>query len=141
MDKIVLVGVGEPGKLGNDDWLKIGGAAFSRIGKAERATVTLALPETTIAGDEAADMALGMILRSYKFDRYKTRKNEENDDPKRAAKINICVADTHTAKRAFEVAEAVADGVVQARNLVNEPSNVLGPVEFAEEAENSQSSV
>lgn len=135
VDKIVLVGVGEPGKLGNDDWLKIGGAAFSRIGKAERATVTLALPETTIAGDEAADMALGMILRSYKFDRYKTRKNEENDDPKRAAKINICVADTHTAKRAFEVAEAVADGVVQARNLVNEPSNVLGPVEFAEEAE------
>ncbi|ABS15313.1 leucyl aminopeptidase [Brucella anthropi] len=136
VDKIVLVGVGEPGKLGNDDWLKIGGAAFSRIGKAERATVTLALPETTIAGDEAADLALGMILRSYKFERYKTRKNnEENGDPKHAAKISICVADPHTAKRAFEVAEAVADGVIQARNLVNEPANILGPVEFAQEAE------
>ncbi|RRY18142.1 leucyl aminopeptidase [Brucella anthropi] len=136
VDKIVLVGVGEPGKLGNDDWLKIGGAAFSRIGKAERATVTLALPETTIAGDEAADFALGMILRSYKFERYKTRKNnEENGDPKHAAKISICVADPHTAKRAFEVAEAVADGVIQARNLVNEPANILGPVEFAQEAE------
>ncbi|WP_282097630.1 M17 family peptidase N-terminal domain-containing protein, partial [Brucella abortus] len=71
VEKIVLVGVGEPGKLGNDDWLKIGGAAFSQIGNAERVTLTLALPETTIAGDEAADVALGMVLRSYKFDRYK----------------------------------------------------------------------
>ncbi|QNQ62170.1 leucyl aminopeptidase [Brucella sp. 6810] len=135
VEKIVLVGVGEPGKLGNDDWLKIGGAAFAQIGNAERVTVTLALPETTIAGDEAADVALGMVLRSYKFDRYKTRKSEENGEPKHAAKITICVADTHGARKAFEVAEAVADGVIQARNLVNEPANILGPVEFAEEAE------
>ncbi|MDT6940468.1 leucyl aminopeptidase [Brucella pseudogrignonensis] len=138
IDKIVLVGVGEPGDLGNDDWIKIGGAAFSRIGKSERATVTLALPETTIAGDEAADVALGMILRSYEFNRYKTRKSEENGEPKHAAKVHIHVADTHSAKKALEVAEAVADGVLKARDLVNEPANVLGPVEFAEEAEKLQ---
>lgn len=135
IDKIVLVGVGEAGSLGNDDWIKIGGAAFSRIGKAEHAYVTLALPETTIAGDEAADVALGMILRSYKFNRYKTRKNDENGEPKHAPKITIATVDTHGAKKAFEAAEAIADGVIQARNLVNEPANVLGPVEFAEEAE------
>ncbi|MFD1197555.1 leucyl aminopeptidase [Brucella gallinifaecis] len=138
IDKIVLVGTGEPGELGNDDWIRIGGAAFSRIGKSERATVTLALPETTIAGDEAADVALGMILRSYEFKRYKTRKNEENGEPKHAAKVQIHVADTHSAKKAFEVAEAVADGVIKARDLVNEPANILGPVEFAEEAEKLQ---
>ncbi|PWL18177.1 leucyl aminopeptidase [Falsochrobactrum shanghaiense] len=135
VEKIVLVGVGEPGKLGNDDWIRIGGAAFSRIGKSTRATVTLALPETTIAGDEAADVALGMILRSYDFNRYKTRKDEENGEPKHAAKISLCVADTASAKKALEVAEAVADGVLKARDLVNEPANILGPVEFAEEAE------
>ncbi|ANG95555.1 leucyl aminopeptidase [Brucella pseudogrignonensis] len=135
VDKIVLVGVGDPGELGNDDWIKIGGAAFSRIGKAERATLTLALPETTIAGDEAGDVALGMILRSYEFNRYKTRKSEENAEPKHAAKIHIQTADVHSAKRALEVAEAVADGVLKARDLVNEPANILGPVEFAEEAE------
>ena len=135
IDKIVLVGVGEPGELGNDDWIKIGGAAFSRIGKSERATLTLALPETTIAGDEAGDVALGMILRSYEFNRYKTRKNEEANEPKHAAKVQIHTADVHSAKRALEVAEAVADGVLKARDLVNEPANILGPVEFAEEAE------
>ncbi|MCX2696073.1 MULTISPECIES: leucyl aminopeptidase [Ochrobactrum] len=135
IDKIVLVGAGDPGELGNDDWVKIGGAAFSRIGKAERATLTLALPETTIAGDEAGDVALGMILRSYDFNRYKTRKNEENNEPKHSAKVHIHVADVHSAKRALEVADAVADGVLKARDLVNEPANILGPVEFAEEAQ------
>lgn len=135
IEKIVLVGVGDPAKLGNDDWLKIGGAAFSRIGKSDRATITLALPETTIAGDEAADVALGALLRSYEFNRYKTRKDEEKEEPKASAKINICVADVASAKAAFTVAEAVADGVRKARDLVNEPANILGPVEFANEAE------
>ncbi len=136
VEKIVLVGVGEPGQLGNDDWIRIGGAAFARIGKGERATLTLAVPDTSVAGDEAADVALGMILRAYAFDRYKTKKKDDNGETgKHAAKVTICVADPKSAGKAFEVAEAVADGVVQARDLVNEPANTLGPVEFAEEAE------
>ena len=137
LDKIVLVGVGDPAKLGNDDWLKIGGAAFAGLGKSDRASVLLALPEASIAGDEAADFALGMALRSYKFDRYKTKKSddgEQGDDAKNHAKITINVADPASAKKAFQTAEAIADGVVQARNLVNEPANILGPDEFAEEA-------
>ncbi len=39
------------------------------------------------------------------------------------------------AKKAFDAAQAVADGVILARDLVNLPPNVLGPVEFAEKAE------
>ena len=36
------------------------------------------------------------------------------------------------AAKAFAARKAVADGVFLARDLVNEPANVLGPVEFAE---------
>src|SRR5690606_5440274 len=39
-----------------------------------------------------------------------------------------------TAKREFEDAQAVAEGVCLARDLVNEPANVLGPAEFASKA-------
>ncbi len=35
----------------------------------------------------------------------------------------------------LKLPKRVADGVIQARNLVNEPANILGPVEFAQEAE------
>ncbi|MBK3745938.1 leucyl aminopeptidase, partial [Paraburkholderia aspalathi] len=126
-----------PEKLGNDDWLRIGGAAFSKIGKSKTAFVTLAVPGVDIAGDEAAEFALGMLLRSYEFTKYKTKKSDDNgqDSKKSAAKISIAVASPDMAKIAYTVAEAIADGVVQARNLVNEPANILGPVEFAEEVQ------
>src|SRR5262249_62423859 len=38
------------------------------------------------------------------------------------------------AERAYRARKAVADGVFLARALVNEPANILGPVEFAERA-------
>src|SRR5262249_57021715 len=40
-------------------------------------------------------------------------------------------ADPKAAARAFQPANAIADGVALARDLVNEPANVLGPAEFA----------
>ncbi len=46
------------------------------------------------------------------------------------------MADPQAAKKAFVQAEAVAEGVVLARDLVIlEPANMLGPIEFAERIE------
>ncbi|MBB2970286.1 leucyl aminopeptidase [Mesorhizobium sp. RMAD-H1] len=135
IDRVVLVGVGDPAKLANDDWLKIGGAAFSRIGHSSTASVTFALPETQLLPENAADFALGMLLRAYRFDKYKTKKNEDNgEEPKGGVKITLQAENPSAAKKAFADAEAIAAGVKLARDLVNEPANVMGPVEFAEEA-------
>jgi leucyl aminopeptidase len=46
----------------------------------------------------------------------------------------LAVADPAGAKRAWLSREAIAEGVILARDLVNEPPNVLGPVEFADRA-------
>jgi leucyl aminopeptidase len=137
LERLVLVGGADPAKLKGDDWLKIGGAAFSKIGKSKNVSVILALPGTEISAENAADFALGMLLRSYTFDKYKTKKgkDESEKEDKFVASITIQVADPHAAKKAFASAEAVADGVILARNLVNEPANILGPVEFAERIE------
>jgi leucyl aminopeptidase len=43
--------------------------------------------------------------------------------------------DAAACKKAFASRQAVADGVTLARDLVNEPANMLGPVEFAARAE------
>jgi leucyl aminopeptidase len=43
--------------------------------------------------------------------------------------------DAAACKKAFASRQAVADGVMLARDLVNEPANILGPVEFAARAE------
>ena len=138
LEKLILVGTGDPAKLKADDWLKIGGAAFSKLGKAKNAAVVLALPDAEVSAGNIAEFALGMLLRSYAFDKYKTKKGKDDEDSgasKSSANITIQVADPSAAKKAFADAEAVAEGVILARDLVNEPANILGPVEFAERVE------
>ncbi|MBZ9655143.1 leucyl aminopeptidase [Phyllobacterium lublinensis] len=138
LERLVLVGCGDPAKLKGDDWLKIGGAALSKIGVAKHVTVLLALPDAQISAENAADFALGMLLRSYTFDKYKTKRGKDNGEEKEdksPARITIQVADAGAAKKAYVSAEAVAEGVILARDLVNEPANILGPVEFAERVE------
>ena len=74
-----MVGSGDPAKLKGDDWLKIGGAALSKIGTAKNVTVVLALPGAEISAENAAEFALGMLLRSYTFDKYKTKKGKDDE--------------------------------------------------------------
>jgi leucyl aminopeptidase len=78
-------------------------------------------------------MALGVRLRAYAFDRYKTKRKDDDERPK-AVKVVIAVAGVAAAQKAFAARAAVADGVVLARDLVNEPANVLYPEEFARRA-------
>ena len=48
--------------------------------------------------------------------------------------MSVAVSDVAATRSAFAAREAVADGVVLARDLVNEPANVLYPEEFARRA-------
>ncbi len=140
-DRLLVVGLGKPEDLTAQDWLKAGGVIASKLGKKGKATVFLDLDGLAVTGQQAADLALGMLLRNYTFDRYKTKKSSSDDveeaDAKsdKPIKVTIVTAAASDAKKAFADAEAVAGGVILARNLVNEPPNVLGPVEFAARAE------
>ena len=51
-------------------------------------------------------------------------------------KVAIAVANVPAAQKAYAARAAVADGVVIARDLINEPANVLYPEEFARRAAN-----
>jgi leucyl aminopeptidase len=96
-------------------------------------TVLFDLPEADAAA--AASFALGMKLRAYRFDRYKSKKDDKaekgDDDPVR---VTIAVADVDAARAAGASLPAIAEGVTKARDLVNEPPNVLYPIEFARRA-------
>ena len=83
----------------------------------------------------AAEFALGARLRAYQFDKYKSKKPDaENGDDREPIALNLALDDSAAGKAAFAAREAVAEGVELARNLVNEPPNVLFPETFAERA-------
>ena len=129
--RLVVIGTGKAKELTSFDLVKLGGSAMGRIpGSASVATLFAELPGGALTPEQAADVALGMRLRAYSFDRYKT-KRKEDEEPKGAKEVTIAVDNPGAARRTFAPRQAVADGVDLARDLVNEPSNVLYPEEFA----------
>ncbi|MCC2113202.1 MAG: leucyl aminopeptidase, partial [Hyphomicrobiales bacterium] len=132
-DRVIVLGVGK--SADEADWTKLGGVAMAEIAraKATAAEIALDLPEDNEATPgQAAGFAEGMKLRAYAFDRYKTKKNGDNgDDLSTSAKVTIRVPKPQKARAEFRKREAVVDGTLLARDLVNEPGNVLGPAEFA----------
>jgi leucyl aminopeptidase len=132
--RLIVVGVGKAADLKPQDMVKLGGAAAGRIpASASQATIFADLPGGPMKPEQAADLALGTRLRRYEFDRYKTRRKEGEEAPK-LRDIAIAVGDPARARKAWAAREAVAAGVVLARDLVNEPANVLYPEEFARRA-------
>ena len=67
-----------------------------------------------------------MRLRAYAFDRYKTKRKDDEKPPAERS-VTIAVGDVAAARKAYAPREAIADGVLMARDLVNEPANVLYP--------------
>ena len=110
----------------------LGGAVAGKVGRGASATVLFDLPRPVAdAGRAVADFATGLRLRDYKFDTYKTKKKKDEPEDEGATKITIAVAD---AAQAGNGHDPVAEGVITARQLVNEPPNVLYPEAFAERA-------
>ena len=123
---VLLVALGrEEGASG--DWLKLGGQVQAKLPKGREASVLF-----PGAPAEAAEFGLGLRLAAYRFDRYRTKKKD--DDSAEAATVTLLVADPTVTRREFKARDAVFEGVTLARDLVNEPPNVLTPGEFARRA-------
>lgn len=130
--RLIAVGVGPLAERDTLDFAKLGGAIAGRLAPGRSADIVLALPDAELSAEQAAEIALGMKLRAYAFDRYKTKSKE----PDEAEPIGVTLrfADPAALKKALKAREAVANGVMLARDLVNEPPNILFPEEFAERA-------
>ncbi|MTW17336.1 leucyl aminopeptidase [Rhodoplanes serenus] len=133
VDRLVVVGVGKPKDWTPNDPVRLGGVALGKAGGAAEVTVVAELPTGAMDAETAADLALGARLRAYAFDRYKTKRKDDEAAP-RAVTLVVGTKDAAAARRVWPAREAVAAGVVLARDLVNEPPNVLYPDVFAQRA-------
>jgi leucyl aminopeptidase len=129
--RLVVIGTGKTADLVAKDVLKLGGSAMGKLPiSAGDGAVFAEFPNGAMTAEQAADLAQGVRLRAYAFDRYKTKRK---DDERRAGsvKMTVAVGDVAAARKAYARRQAISDGVLMARDLVNEPANVLYPAEFA----------
>jgi leucyl aminopeptidase len=134
--RLLLVGLGKSEALDEKGLEVIGAEITARLHALGEtaATFEIEAPAKTKvkSGEIAAHLAFGARLRSYRFDKYRTKNLEEYE--KRLAAMTVWVKDPAAAKKAYAGLAAVADGIFLARDLVNEPPNILYPVEFARRA-------
>jgi leucyl aminopeptidase len=133
--RILLVGLGKAEALDSLALQAIGGRVVAALNAAGEHTVSIAADE--VAGlklslaDVAAHIAFGARLRSYRFDKYRTREKPEQKPTLK--RFVVMSEDPAAAKRAFEPLEKVGEGVFLTRDLVSEPANVIFPESLAEE--------
>jgi leucyl aminopeptidase len=132
--RLIVIGTGKPSAIKEKDFLKFGGVTAGKLNAASDAvTIVAELPDGAMKPEQAAAIASGIRLRAYKFDRYKTKKKDGENESVRA-EVSIAVDDVAAGRKAFAPDSHTVDGVIIARELVNEPPNVLYPEEFARRA-------
>ena len=130
-ERLIVIGLGKTAELRSKDFLKLGGLATGKLpNSASHATVFAEMPGGGMKTEQAVDLAQGARLRAYAFDRYKT-KRKDDEKPPATRVMTIAVGDVAAVRKAYEPRSAISDGVMLARDLVNEPANVLFPEEFA----------
>jgi len=124
--RVVLIGVDGSGAI-EPEAAEIAAAQAYQAVKATGVTELL----LRMGGDAetAARVAYGVKLAAYRFDKYRTTEKAEKKPSINLVKV--AAIDPAKAQKAYAGLEAVADGVLFARDLVSEPANILHPEEFA----------
>lgn len=126
--RIALVGAGDTGAADRRANCEKAGAALTAkyLVSGERALV-LDLGHAALSADEAAALLLGLRLRGWRHDKYRTRLAA--DKRPSLDQIHVTGAPEGT-EAAWEREAALAKGVEFTRHLVTEPANLLYPATF-----------
>ena len=135
VDRVILIGMGKPKDVTELSAEAYGGKAVSLVQTSgEEAMWLLVEPVTGVPLSDAlfaAQTAMGVRLRSYRFDKYRTK--EKKEDKPKLRKVTVATGNSAGAKSAFAPMDKVADAVFMARNFVSEPANVIHPESYAAE--------
>ena len=132
--RVLLIGLGEEGKLDGEALRRAAGQAVRAAGKRSARRVAVLAPRTRRFGAAAVAQALaeGAILGSYGFTRYRSEKPEAP-----IASCSLLFEDAKSragARNGIRIGVAVAESQNLARDLSNEPGGDLPPATLAREA-------
>ena len=129
--RILLVGIGG-GSV--DDMEKAGAGVAAKLLTSGETSVAVDLSGLAIApsGEAVARMMAGLTLRSWRYDKYRT-KLPAKQKPTLVEAVIIGAPDA--AEAAWARHSAVCEGVSLTRALVTEPANIIYPESFVERCE------
>ncbi len=128
---ILLASFGKEKDVNELGETNLGGKIIAELNKIKAKTASVLVEGFATKQKELlANMAYGALLRSYRFDKYKTKEKTENKPS--LQEIDFCATDKSKTEALFKKRKAIADGVFLARTVVTEPPNILYPESYAE---------
>ena len=127
--RLLVVGIGSDTSPA-DAAEKLGGTAAARLLTSGETEAVIDLTGLDFDADAAARVALAAALRSWRYDRYRTRLKEKQKPTLKT--VTIVGGGEGAAKRWTDRWQPVLEGVDLTRGLVTEPANVIYPESFVE---------
>ena len=136
LDRVMLVGLGKVSDITDLEMQKLGGRIYAATKQTKKGLVTVVLDSIKDAkmsvAEMASEIAFGANLRSYRFDKYKTKLKPENKPSIKT--LTIACASYFNARKKYASLAKIVEGVFFTRDLVSEPPNILYPDTLAKQA-------
>ena len=127
--RLILVGIGTGGSPA-DTAEKLGGTAAARLLTSGDSRAVIDVSGLGFDADAAARVGLAAALRSWRYDRYRT-KLKDNQKPT-LTEVTVVGGGAEAGKRYESRWAPVYEGVSLTRELVTEPANIIYPESFVE---------
>jgi leucyl aminopeptidase len=130
--RLLVVGTGE-GAASEEGAEKLGGTIVSRLLLSGETHAVVDLSGLNYDADAAARLALAASLRSWRYDRYRTKLKDKQKPTLK--ELTIVGADGEAGQRWEQRWQPVYEGVNVTRELVTEPANIIYPETFVDRAQ------
>lgn len=128
--RVALAGAGDPkAKDRRANLEKAGGALAAKFLTSGESTIALDLTGADLSAEDAAAVLLGLRLRAWRWDEYRTT---QKDAEKVSLKGAVVTGAPDGIEAAWTRESALAEGVEFTKELVTLPANVLYPESFVE---------
>ena len=126
-DGVLCVGLGERAKIDAHTLRSAAGAAAMFLKKIGRTRALVVLEDWP---QFAGAVVEGMVLADYRFERFKAKKSASIEH----VRVQVLAEDLASAKKAGRRGETIAEATNLARDVANQPANVLYPETLAARA-------
>jgi leucyl aminopeptidase len=140
-DKVLIVGLGKSEEFNLNKIREISAKVIKKVKSLKAKKVCTILHGAGIAGLDAFDcaqmVAEGAVIGDYEFKKYKTKKDDEDNNKNEIELLDVVEIDDsklESIELGLEKGKIIAESLNFARNLVNEPPCETTPAKLAEVA-------
>lgn len=126
--RLVVIGLGDVTKMNAGQVNNIGASVTALLSQHSTDNIdilTAGISDSSSNASFASELAHGINLRAYQFDKYLSKKKPTEKN------YSIQVSEPDTASANYKALSAIEQGVFLARDLISEVPTEMGPVQFA----------